>query len=118
MAAAFGVIQAFGWRFGLDATASETAVATLQVIVAGLAAAARFRSSLFTTRVGNQDVGVGPSALLDTLLNAVDRAVDRRRAVERLATARGHCGHGQDADVRARCADADRRGWTSRRACN
>lgn len=82
---AFGVIRAFDWRFGLAADASDAALSTLQVLVAGLAAAALFRSSVFTARVGDQDVRVGPSAVLDVLLRTVDRAVDRRRAVARLA---------------------------------
>ena len=42
-----------------------------------------FRSSLFTVRVGNSDVGVGPSSFLTIILNAVDRNVDRRRAEAR-----------------------------------
>jgi tetratricopeptide (TPR) repeat protein len=83
--AAFAVIRAFDWRFGLADDASDTAVATMQVLVAGLAAAALFRTSLFTARIGGQDVGVGPSAVLDVLLRTVDRAVDRRRGIERLA---------------------------------
>ncbi len=83
--AAFAVIRAFDWRFGLAADASDAAVSTLQVLVAGLAAAALFRTSLFTARIGDQDVSVGPSAVLDVLLRTVDRAVDRRRGIARLA---------------------------------
>src|SRR5205807_387619 len=46
--------------------------------------AALFRSSLFTVRQGDQEIGIGPSALLTGLLGLVDRSVDRRRALERL----------------------------------
>ena len=42
-----------------------------------------FRSSLFTVRVGDSDVQIGPSAFLLIILNAADRAVDRSRAESR-----------------------------------
>ncbi len=42
-----------------------------------------FRSSLFTVRVGNTDVGIGPSSVLKVVLDAADRAVDRKRAAVR-----------------------------------
>lgn len=78
------VIRAFDWRFGLGSETPPTAVSVVQVLVAGLAAAALFRTSLFTVRMGSSDVGIGPSALLDVLLRSVDRSVDRARAVDRL----------------------------------
>jgi hypothetical protein len=53
------------------------------VLLAGFGAMAFFRTSLFTLRVANVDVAVGPSLLLDALLIAADRAVDRNLAVER-----------------------------------
>ncbi|TVT55839.1 hypothetical protein FNH05_08970 [Amycolatopsis rhizosphaerae] len=83
-AAASGValllIRTFGWRFGADTDAHAAAV---QVLVASLSALALFRSSLFTVRIGGQDIGVGPSTLLITLLNVADRSVDRVRARDR-----------------------------------
>ena len=85
--AALAAIKAFDWRFGLAADASEVAVSTLQVLFAGLAAAALFRTSLFTVRVDERDVGIGPSAVLDVLLKTVDRDVDRRRGIARMAIA-------------------------------
>ena len=41
------------------------------------------RASLFTIRVGEQDVAIGPNNLLQVVLGTVDRAVDRLRAQER-----------------------------------
>jgi hypothetical protein len=79
-ALAFALVQIFGWTFGVAPGSARTAT---QVLVAGLAAMALFRSSLFTLKVGDADVSIGPSALLTSLLSVVDRAVDRRRAAER-----------------------------------
>ncbi len=56
-----------------------------EVLVAGLGAIAFFRTSLFTLRVGDSDMAVGPSLILDTLLAASDRAVDRALAGPRAA---------------------------------
>lgn len=41
------------------------------------------RSSVFKVRVGDSDIGIGPAAILDTLLLVADRGVDRREAVAR-----------------------------------
>ena len=76
--AALKLIHVFGWTFGGDAAQPSTRYT--QVLVAGFGAMALFRSSLFTLRVGGQDVGVGPSSVLQIILDAADRAVDRRRA--------------------------------------
>lgn len=78
--AAYGLVRAFGWDFG--ATAGEPTRWT-RVLVAGFGAMALFRSSLFVVRVGDQDVGVGPSSLLSALLAAADRGVDRVRGAQR-----------------------------------
>lgn len=72
-------IRAFGWTFGLqDLSASWT-----QVLVAGFGAMAILRTSLWNVRVGEQDIPVGLNRFLDSLLGAVDRAVDRKRAQQR-----------------------------------
>src|SRR5215210_3294569 len=55
----------------------------LQASVAGLAATAFLRASFLVVRVGGRDVAAGPAALLQVLLFATDRDVDRRRAVLR-----------------------------------
>ncbi|HEY7059918.1 MAG TPA: hypothetical protein VII06_00455 [Chloroflexota bacterium] len=84
--AALGVIRAFGWTFGVPATPNADALRWTQVAVAGFGAMALFRSSLFTVRIGEQDVAVGPSSFLQIVLAAADRAVDRLRAQARAAT--------------------------------
>jgi hypothetical protein len=73
---ALALIRAFDWGFGQTGDAREMT----QVLVAGFGALALFRSSLFLVRVGDQDVGVGPSSFLQILLAAADRDVDRQRA--------------------------------------
>ncbi len=57
-----------------------------QLLVAGFGALALFRTSLFRVNVGKQDIGIGPSSLLDIVLLACDRGVDRRRAADRAET--------------------------------
>jgi hypothetical protein len=74
--AAFALIRIFGWTFG----ASVETLRITQILVAGLASAALFRSSLFNVTAGDQTLGIGPSAILTVILNAADRAVDRQRA--------------------------------------
>jgi hypothetical protein len=49
----------------------------------------RFFASLFTVRVGDTDVGVGPSALLHSLLGAADRMIDRDQAQGRATDVAG-----------------------------
>ena len=72
--AALGIIQATG-------TLSDTTPPWLfQILLASFGAVAFFRTSLFTVRVGGTDVGIGPSALLQSLLGATDRMVDRDQA--------------------------------------
>jgi hypothetical protein len=51
-----------------------------RVLVAGFGAITFFRSSLFVIRIGNANVGVGPSLVLGVLLDTFDRDVDRRSA--------------------------------------
>jgi hypothetical protein len=53
------------------------------VLVAGFGAMAFFRSSFFVLRVADQDVPLGLFAVLQALLDATDRSVDRTRAVGR-----------------------------------
>lgn len=51
-----------------------------RVLIAGFGAMAVLRSSVFVVRSGEQDVAVGPSSLLQIVIGAADRAVDRHRA--------------------------------------
>lgn len=75
---------AFGLTHGFDLLnlAKSTPAARLltETLVSGLGAMAFFRSAVFTVRVGGNDVAVGPASVLQLILNAVDRAVDRERA--------------------------------------
>jgi hypothetical protein len=53
------------------------------VLTAGLGSLVFMRSSIFKVRIGESDIGIGPAAILDTLLLVADRGVDRREAVAR-----------------------------------
>jgi len=81
-AVALAAIDAFGWKFG---TTNDIPLHWTRVLVAGFGAMALFRSSFFTIRAGEQEVGVGPSSVLEIILIAADRAVDRQRATARAA---------------------------------
>jgi hypothetical protein len=83
---AFALAKVFQWKIDLGpatvqaAGAPPTASATwTMVLVAGLTAMALFRSSLFIRKVGDKDIGIGPGAVLETLLEVTDRYVDRLR---------------------------------------
>jgi hypothetical protein len=54
-----------------------------QILTAGFGSLVFMRSSFFKVRVGDSDIGIGPAAILDTLLLVADRGVDRREAVAR-----------------------------------
>ncbi|MEA3350428.1 MAG: hypothetical protein U9Q82_07400 [Chloroflexota bacterium] len=82
--AALILIRGFGWTFG----ANSDSVRWTQVLVAGFGAMALFRSSLFTVRISDQDVPVGPNSFLQIVLAAADREVDRRRATIRAERAK------------------------------
>jgi hypothetical protein len=67
--------------FSAAATPGDAARTTItRVLLAGFGAMAFFRTSLFTIRVAEQDIAIGPAAFLQIILNATDRAVDRARA--------------------------------------
>ncbi|NIV14805.1 MAG: hypothetical protein GWN62_27090, partial [Aliifodinibius sp.] len=75
-ATALWLIRLFGWNFlpaTLDAPTPEIERWT-QVMISGLGAMALFRSSLFNLGMGDTKVSVGPSAVLDILLNTIDKA--------------------------------------------
>ena len=79
-AVALLVIDEFGWTFGVT---QDGATRITQVAAAGLSAMAILRAAVFTVRVGDVNVGVGPNLLLMVVLDAADRAVDRDRANRR-----------------------------------
>jgi hypothetical protein len=66
--------------FNLTFGQTGDALHCMRILAAGVSAIAFFRTSLFTVRVGDQDLGVGPVSFLQVILGAVDREVDRRRA--------------------------------------
>lgn len=53
------------------------------ILISGFGSLAFFRAKIITLRVGDSDVGVGPSFVLEIILKAADRAVDRERAEPR-----------------------------------
>jgi hypothetical protein len=80
-ALALGMIDAFDWTFGVEGGGDK--LRWTQTLIAGFGAMAFLRSAVLVVRVGDQDVGVGPSGFLQVILNATDRAVDRLRAGSR-----------------------------------
>jgi hypothetical protein len=56
---------------------------TRQVLLAGVGGMAVLRASVLTLKVQDQDIGVGPAAILQIYMNVADRATDRTRAQAR-----------------------------------
>ena len=75
--------------YKLGVVAGTRAPRLYAILLAGFGAIAFFRTSLFTVRVGDTDVGVGPSALLQSLLGAADRMIDRDQAQSRATDVSG-----------------------------
>jgi hypothetical protein len=76
---ALNAIRVFGWL----SDGEPYQVAYRQVLIAGLGAMALFRSSLFILRNGNAEINFGPVFVLQIILGAADRALDRRRGRSR-----------------------------------
>ncbi|HEX8584697.1 MAG TPA: hypothetical protein VF680_09830 [Allosphingosinicella sp.] len=76
------VLNAFDVNFGIPPQEVVKLHLSL-VLVAALGAMAFFRSSLFTFKVGGQDLALGPGLVLQVLLAVTDRQVDRSRASAR-----------------------------------
>jgi len=81
--AALFIAKIFGWTFGVTGEADSDKVRIVQLLVSAFSSMALLRSSLFTVRIGNQDVGIGFSAVVQSLLRTTDYAVDRKRAMSR-----------------------------------
>lgn len=75
------LIVVFNWKFTADPSSSQEQ--WVRVLLAGTGAMSFFRSSLFTFRVGDKDVPIGPGLIFQVLLDVTDRAVDRARAKPR-----------------------------------
>ncbi len=67
----------------LDVFGGHAHRALYEVLLAGFGAIAFFRTSLFTARIGGTDVGIGPSTLLKSLLDASDLLINRGQATRR-----------------------------------
>jgi hypothetical protein len=80
---AYGLAKVFGWNLNFGDPHSAASSEWTLVLVCGLSAMALFRSSLFIRRIGDRDIGVGPSSFLQVFLSAADAEVDRKRAVFR-----------------------------------
>ena len=78
-----GVALATLFLMGQWGLLSKSDQAAQQVLTAGVAGMAFFRSGLFTARIGGSDVSVGPHQILKTILSVLDRAYDRERAKRR-----------------------------------
>jgi hypothetical protein len=80
-----GAAWAAYYMLGAFQVFEKTAVAKdlTQILTAGFGSLVFMRSSIFKVRVGESDIGIGPAAILDTLLLVADRGVDRREAVAR-----------------------------------
>jgi len=89
---ALWLLRVFGWDFTPESTAPEVKRWN-EVLIAGLGAMALFRSSLFVIGKEEQEVSVGPNAILQILLSAVDKEVDRYRGQERAASVRSIMQH-------------------------
>lgn len=72
-----------GWRLGLPGSAPQVSVHVVQVLAAGLGAAALFRVSF--TLVHDKGISVGPILVLHGLLKIVDASLERKRALSRLS---------------------------------
>ena len=75
------MIKELNWDFGVNADQ----VNLVQIIVAGFGAMIILRAAVFTIRAPGKEAMVGPVNVLQTVLDACDRAVDRKRASERAA---------------------------------
>ncbi len=58
------------------------------LVIGGFSGMAVFRASVFNVQVRDKTVRIGPAAVLDVMLRAADRAVDRERAAPRAAEVR------------------------------
>ena len=76
-------VRLFGWTFTDNPASSAEVIRWMQVLISGLAAMTLFRSSLFNFHMAEQDISIGPNAILQILLVAVDKEVDRLRGKER-----------------------------------
>jgi len=76
---ALNLIRVFGWF----ADGTELQQTFIRVLIAGFGSMILFRSSLFIIRTANGEIPFGPVVVLQILLGAADREVDRNRGLSR-----------------------------------
>jgi hypothetical protein len=69
---------------GFTTIETPTSRATLAV-GSGVSAALILRSRVFTARLGDEQVSIGPGYIVDQLLGIIDAQIDRRRALQRVS---------------------------------
>jgi hypothetical protein len=75
------LLQTVGASFISETDPTKRAI--YEILVAGFGSLTFLRSSIFKIRFDDNDISVGPALLLDVLLAAADRGVDRRRGADR-----------------------------------
>jgi hypothetical protein len=75
------LLQTIGANFITETDPSKRAI--YEILVAGFGSLTFLRSSIFKIRFNDTDISVGPALVLDILLAAADRGVDRRRGADR-----------------------------------
>ncbi|PRP97693.1 hypothetical protein ENSA5_32000 [Enhygromyxa salina] len=69
-----------------ELTSTETTTSRLGLSVgSGLSAALVLRARVFTARLGDEQVSIGPGYVVDQLLGIIDAQIDRRRALQRVS---------------------------------
>jgi hypothetical protein len=67
-------------------TTIDTATSRASLAVgSGVSAALILRSRVFTARLGDEQVSIGPGYIVDQLLGIIDAQIDRRRALQRVS---------------------------------
>lgn len=79
------LLQTIGANLIQEADPQRRAI--YEVLIAGFGSLAILRTALFKTKINDTEVSIGPAGLLDVLLTAADRSVDRSRASQRVADA-------------------------------
>jgi hypothetical protein len=75
------LLQTVGTSFISETDPGKRAI--YEILIAGFGSLTFLRSSIFKIRFNDTDISVGPALLLDILLAAADRGVDRRRGADR-----------------------------------
>jgi hypothetical protein len=79
---ALALIQQLDWTFSIGEERTDLTELT-QLLVAGFGAMILLRAAVFTVRAPGKEDMIGPVNVLQTILDACDRAVDRKRAAAR-----------------------------------